>query len=71
VDIAEIALAAAIPVAMVLAVLAARYKRRPSPKPPDLGLDWDGKTHEHRFDTMLGDGAGWRCGICAIPREES
>lgn len=21
-------------------------------------------SHEHQFDTMRGDGKGWRCGIC-------
>lgn len=25
---------------------------------------WRLKAHVHRYDTMLGDGAGWRCGIC-------
>ncbi len=24
--------------------------------------------HQHRFDTMLGDGKGWRCGECGTPR---
>ena len=24
--------------------------------------------HEHRYDTMKGDGKGWRCGICGQPR---
>jgi hypothetical protein len=24
--------------------------------------------HIHRFDTMFGDGAGWRCGICGEPK---
>ena len=29
--------------------------------------------HQHRFDTMVGDGAGWRCGVCGEPKtkEES
>ena len=25
--------------------------------------------HHHRFDTMVGDGAGWRCGSCGAPKE--
>lgn len=24
----------------------------------------DSGAHVHRFDTMVGDGNGWRCGIC-------
>lgn len=24
--------------------------------------------HEHHYDTMLGDGHGWRCGECGITR---
>jgi hypothetical protein len=26
--------------------------------------------HEHRYDTMVGDGKGWRCGICGRLKEE-
>ncbi len=28
------------------------------------------EAHEHAYDTMLGDGKGWRCGICGEPKEE-
>jgi hypothetical protein len=30
-----------------------------------------GTEHVHRYDTMLADGKGWRCGICGEPRGES
>ena len=69
-DIAEIALAIAMPVAMILAIFGARYKRKRSPVPPSIGRGWDGSLHECRFDTMLADHAGWRCGICGEPRDE-
>ena len=26
--------------------------------------------HEHAYDTMVGDGKGWRCGQCGEPKEE-
>ena len=26
--------------------------------------------HIHRFDTMVGDGLGWRCGVCGEPKKE-
>lgn len=26
--------------------------------------------HTHQFDTMIGDGKGWRCGVCGIRKEE-
>ena len=26
--------------------------------------------HVHRFDTMVGDGLGWRCGVCGKPKKE-
>src|SRR3990167_3329740 len=36
-----------------------RFKALPSDLPtPALGR------HKHRYNTMLGDGGGWRCGIC-------
>ena len=25
--------------------------------------------HKHAYDTMLGDGKGWRCGVCGIRKE--
>ena len=25
--------------------------------------------HKHQFDTMLGDGKGWRCGICGWAKD--
>lgn len=25
--------------------------------------------HFHAYDTMLGDGKGWRCGVCGIRKE--
>lgn len=24
--------------------------------------------HEHEFDYMIGDGFGWRCGVCGVPK---
>ena len=26
--------------------------------------------HVHAFDTMLGDGKGWRCGQCGLRKED-
>lgn len=25
--------------------------------------------HVHAYDTMLGDGKGWRCGVCGLRKE--
>ena len=41
-----------------VAVLGLQYVHLPEKAAPTL----DG--HAHRFDTMLSDGKGWRCGIC-------
>ena len=39
--------------------------------PFDLAEMWQdqgAEPHTHRYDTMLGDGVGWRCGICGKPK---
>lgn len=30
--------------------------------------EWRTQAHVHRYDTMLGDGKGWRCGLCGSPK---
>ena len=45
------------------------YSRTVRPS-PSTGQVWDDSPHSHRFDTMLADGAGWRCGICGRPKRK-
>lgn len=68
----DVALALAGALGSLLAYRLGRLHRFPLAV-PKLFPQWleKGGLHEHRFDTMLGDGSGWRCGICGKPREET
>ena len=52
---------------------ALRLRTRGVTGPFSVGATTSGaitEPHAHTYDTMLGDGKGWRCGQCGEPKEE-
>jgi hypothetical protein len=70
--VTELLLCALFLAAPVLAYKLGRVQRFP-PSVLKLFPEWyeAGPLHSHRWDTMLDDGLGWRCGICGQTRKEA
>ena len=59
----------AVALAMVICGVVFQYRGRHWPVFDQIELKSTDR-HTHRFDVMVGDGAGWRCGICGKPKAE-